>query len=156
MAKFTIGGVEYDVPPLRFKALKQAAVHLDAFMGKAEEASAMSAVNMMAVDAILHVVEIGLQQKHRDAVRHAKANGIGLNTLVVPPSFDDLEDALTVREQDMLHDPVFTLMEESELITTGERPALAEGAAGSPSPEPLSTELSPSSSPQDAREGAGS
>lgn len=124
MAVFTIGGVAYDVPPLKFKAMKAAWAVLQEFTAVGEEGFDVKAgAELDSITSLLTVVRTGLEQKRR---RQARDN-VPAEDLQHVPTIDELEDDLAPDEFDGLGSSIFQLLRESGMMP--------EVASGEPAPE---------------------
>lgn len=154
--RFTIGGRAYDVPPINFFWMKPIWEKLIPLIGmKRADPAAM----LLSIETVVATVAIGLAQKRALAIMDAEEMGEPLDPPPPQaPSAKSLEMRLKPTEMGAVSEGIFDLLtasgmrpEEGEWAPAGES-ALAEGA--SPSTE-TSTGSLPSSSPPDAKAGAG-
>ncbi len=129
MAKLTIGGVDYEVRPFKFKQLRAAAPAIDRIGARARSGAVGGLVGTTeGVADILEVLAIGIDGK----------------------SADDLEANLSMSDFAGLQKTFADLLAESGLKPAGEAKPAVEPA--DPSPSDLTTS-SPNSSAPDAEIG---
>ncbi len=135
MAKLTIGGVDYEVRPFKFRELRQAATAIDRIAARAGLNAGGLAAMTDGLNDLLEVLAIGLEGR----------------------SADDLAAELAMTEVAGIQAAFVSLLAESGLKPVGEpRPALAPADLPPDAPSPSrSRTSSPNSSAPVAATGTG-